>query len=188
MHYRYYGCLCAGILSALLSAGFCWTDYKTLKTEEFCVIYEEDREKAEELLGYLKEHKRSVDKLTGIKGLKCSVFLKDIGIVSGGFADPLLNNIFIASYPPSSPHNNSWLKAVGVHEYAHLSHLNSASGVPSALSKCFGRLFLPNIQTPRWFSEGFATFAAYRVNEGGLYSGIFDAYIGQRSQGTGFAH
>lgn len=102
------------------------------------------------------------------------VIVEDPNNVSNGFALPLLDHplIFLWPTPPdaaSSLGNGSWGDQLSIHEFAHIAHLTRESRNPAIrrltrlLPVKFGPLAL---HTPRWVTEGYATFVEGRVVRG----------------------
>ena len=52
-----------------------------------------------------------------------------------------------------------WYETLLVHELAHVMHFDAVDGFPSVINGIFGKLLYPNANTPRFYREGFATYA-----------------------------
>jgi hypothetical protein len=73
---------------------------------------------------------------------------------------------------------DDWLYALLVHEYAHILHIDTISGLPKIINSIFGKLWAPNQMQPRWFIEGLATFHESERTSGGRVRGnIFDMML-----------
>lgn len=102
------------------------------------------------------------------------VIVEDPNNISNGFALPLLDHplIFLWPTPPdpaSALGNGSWSDQLSIHEFAHIAHLTRESRNPAIrrltrmLPVKFGPLAL---HTPRWATEGYATFVEGRIVRG----------------------
>ncbi len=73
---------------------------------------------------------------------------------------------------------DDWLTTLVTHEYTHILHLDTASGLPSLLNLLLGRVYMPNHVQPRWFLEGLAVFEETELTSGGrLRSSQWDMYL-----------
>ncbi len=95
---------------------------------------------------------------------KTHVVLTDRFDFSNGWATPLpQNHITLIVRPPTDANGledyDHWLTLVFIHEYAHVLHLDMASGSPKALRNILGRfpLLFPHLFQPTWLLEGLAT-------------------------------
>jgi hypothetical protein len=173
------------LLNAIFFLG--WFDWKTLKTDDFTIIYRDGYyQEALHTLQNLHYYKDEVEDLVGDSRGNLPVVIEDVGATSNGFANPVFNNIHIFTYPPGFAYRlegiENWHRTVAVHEYAHILHLRRAEGFPALLTNIFGSLFGPNIYSPGWITEGITVLAESRNTsyEGRLNDGFFDACIGAR--------
>jgi len=158
-------------------------DWKALGTGDFTVFYGPGHEgEAAEALRVLEEGKPSVTRFTGSLALGLPVTIEDAGLYANGFANPVYYQIHLFVCPPRVndlfPVEN-WWELVAVHEYTHMSHMTTVSGIPGGLAGIFGRVLSPNIYTPMWFTEGLAVNAESSLSpyEGRLNDGFFGAYM-----------
>ncbi len=166
---------------------FNWFDWKTLKTDDFTVIYRQGYyTEALHTLRNLEYYKDAVRRIIGDGHRGVPVVIEDVGAVSNGFANPLFNNIHIFTHAPGFSYRmegmESWYRVVAVHEYAHILHLSRTRGFSRVLNDVFGPVFAPNIYSPGWIIEG---ITVYNESQGSLYEGrlndgFFDGYIGAR--------
>ena len=112
------------------------------------------------------------------------VLLTDHSDVSNGFAGVTPGNrITVHARPPvdalSIGHNDEWLELVILHELAHIVHLDYSDNPVGRLARAvFGRVnmtwpFFPELGTPRWISEGLATWYESRLTQAGRVRGTF---------------
>ncbi|MDI6840318.1 MAG: hypothetical protein QMD71_05670 [bacterium] len=173
-------------LTAFLLFG--WLDWKSVKTDNFTVIYKPGYEwEATEVLNNLEYYRSEVTALTGNRPKHLPIVIEDIGTVSNGMADPIFNNIHIYTYPPSgifASSTENWYRLVSLHEYTHMCHLTKTAGVSRAVTTLFGRIFQPNLFSPGWVVEGITVYSESQLSnyEGRLNDGCFDAYIGARAK------
>ncbi len=73
---------------------------------------------------------------------------------------------------------SNWLKLLIFHEYAHIAHLDNATGVPHVVNTVLGKTLKPNQLTPRWFTEGVAVWVESTYTGGGrVGSSRFEMYL-----------
>ncbi|AKU90483.1 PD40 domain-containing protein [Vulgatibacter incomptus] len=64
------------------------------------------------------------------------------------------------------------------HEYVHVLHIGTVSGLPAWLNWIFGDLWTPNGLHPRFLTEGLATYHESQLSSAGrIRSAIFDMYL-----------
>jgi hypothetical protein len=164
-----------------------WFNWKTLKTDDFTIIYRDDyRWEALHTLQNLEYYKDSVQKIVGDMQRMLPVVIEDVGALSNGFANPVFNNIHIFTHAPGFSYHmegmESWYRTVIVHEYAHMLHLSKTRGLSRVLTNIFGSLFAPNLYSPGWMIEGITVYSESQQSpyEGRLNDGFFDSYVGAR--------
>jgi hypothetical protein len=164
-----------------------WFDWKTLKTDDFTVIYKDGYYwEALHTLQNLHYYGGDVRGLTGDGLRNLPVVIEDVGAVSNGFANPIFHNVHIFTRPQGFSYRpegiESWYRTVAVHEYAHILHLSRARGFAGLLTSVFGALFVPNLYSPGWITEGITVYCESQSTryEGRLNDGFFDSYIGTR--------
>ena len=103
---------------------------------------------------------------------KCQVVLVDDTDGANGFANVLPRNsvtIFATAPGGGSALNDhdDWLYGLFGHEYTHILHLDTITGLPFAYNKVFGKTWAPNQVMPRWVIEGIATYEESKRSAGG---------------------
>ncbi len=128
-------------------------------------------------------HAALTPRLNWTPATKTDVLLTDDVDSSNGSASSFLRPVmtFYAEQPDDLSVLNDyddWLWGLVVHEYAHILHLDNATGPPAWLNAVFGKLFNMNELLPRWYTEGLATFEESNLSSGGrLRSSLFDAWL-----------
>ncbi len=165
-----------------------WFDWKTLKTEDFTVIYRDGYQaEALQALANLHYYADATQEIIAPYDRRIPVVIEDVGAVSNGYANPVFHNIHIFTHTPGFGSQiesiESWYRTVGVHEYAHIVHLGTTAKVPRVLTNVFGPLFAPNIYSPGWITEGITVLSESRSSpyEGRLNDGFFDACVAARA-------
>lgn len=98
--------------------------------------------------------------------------LKPEALVANGSAGTFpRNKITLNLQPPvgeahlvSNPH---FMRALVVHELAHILHMDQTRGFPKAVRSVFGAIGKWNGVVPRWFSEGIGVWAETYYTQGG---------------------
>jgi hypothetical protein len=164
-----------------------WCNWKTLKTDDFTVIYKDGYYwEALHTLQNLHYFGGNVRALMGDGLSNLPVVIEDVGAVSNGFANPIFHNVHIFTRPEGFSYRlegvESWYRTVALHEYSHMLHLSRTRGFARLLRSVFGSLFSPNLYSPGWITEGITVYSESQSTpyEGRLNEGFFDSYIGTR--------
>ncbi len=172
---------------------FGWLDWQVIKTDHFTVIYKPGYEwEARQVLNNLEYYRDPVVGLTGNETRTVPVVIEDAGLISNGFADPLIYTIHSYTNPGGAAGSlepiEDWYRLVGIHEYTHIAHLTRTDGFARVLSSIFGFPFHMNNRSPGWIIEGIAVYSESRQSpyEGRLNDGYFDALIGAKVHEGGF--
>ncbi len=98
----------------------------------------------------------------------------DVDSANGFAAVMPYNHITLLAFPPSASGNlgdyDDWLRLLVFHEYAHVAHLDNATGVPEVVNTVLGKTLKPNQGLPRWLTEGLATWVESRTSGAGRVS------------------
>jgi hypothetical protein len=74
--------------------------------------------------------------------------------------------------------HDDWLYGLVAHEYTHILHLDTMSGLPTIYNRIFGKTWAPNQVMPRWIIEGVAVYEESKRTSGGRNRGTrFDQFI-----------
>jgi len=74
--------------------------------------------------------------------------------------------------------HDDWLYTLVSHEYTHVLHLDTMSGLPTIYNRIFGKTWSPSQVMPRWVIEGLAVYEESKRSAGGRNRGSrFDQYI-----------
>ncbi|HET8539222.1 MAG TPA: BamA/TamA family outer membrane protein [Anaeromyxobacter sp.] len=159
--------------------------WRTIQTPHFRIHFHQGEEALAQVVARETEraHALLAPRLAFEPRRRTEVVLSDDSDDANGSATPLpYDTIRLYAVPPSSgsvlQDYRDWLRQVVQHEYAHILHLDRAGGVPEAVNRVFGKLWVPNVFLPPFFVEGVAV-----VNEaegdaaaGRNASALFDMY------------
>ena len=141
----------------------------TLTTEHFAIHSHSDADGSGEAFAravgaYCEEARERVGEALGwFPKERVHVVVVDDFDAANGFAGvvpyPAIT-IWAHSPPPDSElgHYVDWVRLLVFHEYAHIAHLDQASGLPELFNGIFGRVWKPNNALPRWATEGLAVW------------------------------
>jgi hypothetical protein len=173
--------------------------YRTVESEHFIVHYwvlpsEEDARSLDDVAHRVavvaeRAHRVLAPALDHAPRGKTLIFLTDDTDSANGFASVLPRNaIQLYATAPSGftelDDYDDWLYGLVAHEYAHILHLDTMSGLPNLYNAIFGKTWAPNQIMPRWVIEGIATYEESKRSAGGRNRGTtFDEQIRVAWQG-----
>lgn len=174
------------------SAGDPKREFRTVESDHFVVHYwvlrGQDPRPLDEIarrVAVLAEraHRVLVPVLDHAPREKTLVYLTDDTDSANGFASVLPRNaITLFATAPSGfselDDYDDWLYGLIAHEYTHILHLDTMSGLPNIYNSIFGKTWAPNQIMPRWVIEGIATYEESKRTAGGRNRGSrFDELI-----------
>lgn len=140
-------------------------NYRTIHSDHFRINYPEGYEVyAKKAAEYLEELREVIGNEYNVypKG-KVEVVLTDQHDEANGFATVIpYNMIVLRLVPPvagsSLAYYDDWLPLLAAHEYTHILHLSDAKYPAKILKFLLGKIVAPNALSPRWVTEGMATY------------------------------
>jgi hypothetical protein len=166
-------------------AGDPWRVWRELETDHFIIYYWQPLDEAARRVGVVAErvHRSLAPALDHVPSEKTLIFLADDTDGANGFAGVLPRNAIqlYATGPESFSElddHDDWLYGLVAHEYTHILHLDTMTGLPIIYNTIFGKTWAPNQILPRWIIEGIAVYEESRRSAGGRNRGtFFDQYI-----------
>jgi len=160
-------------------------DWWTIETTHFRVHYERGLEPVAERVARLAEsiHKRLIGPLGHTPDERTEILLTDNTDDANGSATALPYNavrLFVTAPRDLSALGDydDWYLGLLTHEYTHILHIDSISGVPSLINSIIGKTLAPNQFQPRWIIEGLAVVAESKFSSAGrIRSSLFDTYM-----------
>ncbi len=162
--------------------------WSTLKTDKYMIFYEEPYSyRAWEILTYLETQGYLLEEQFDNSFERLPIIIKDVGMLTNGFADPIYHKITVFPHEPDSRSSISfgenWNRDVIIHEYVHMLHLTKAGGIDRLLVGLLGDAAAPNLFSPSWVIEGIPTYHESSVSPhaGRLNDGRFDAILAAKA-------
>ena len=160
-------------------------EYRTLECDHFVVHYYVPLDDVARRVCVVAEraHRTLSPALDHVPDGKTIIVLVDDTDGANGFAGVLpRNQINLYATGPSSftelDDHDDWLYGLTAHEYTHILHLDTMSGLPIVYNRIFGKTWAPNQIMPRWVIEGIATYEESKRSAGGRNRGTrFDQFI-----------
>lgn len=180
--------LAALALAALVGtahAGDPLREHRTIESAHFVIHYYVGLDALAKRVAAVAEkaHQMLVPALDHAPTEKTIVVLVDDTDSANGFAGVLPRNaITLFATGPSSfselDDHEDWMLGLVTHEYTHILHLDTMSGLPNIYNRIFGKTWAPNQIMPRWIIEGIATYEESKHTAGGRNRGTrFDQII-----------
>jgi hypothetical protein len=165
--------------------------YKTIETEHFIIYYWQPLDDIGRRVAVVAEraHRVLVPALDHDPAIKTLIYVTDDTDAANGFAGVLPRNaIQLYATAPSGfselDDYDDWLYGLVAHEYTHILHLDTMSGLPNIYNGIFGKTWAPNQIMPRWVIEGIATYEETKRSGAGRNRGVrFDEIIRTARQG-----
>ena len=159
--------------------------YKTIESDHFVIYYYEPLGDVAHRIAVVAEHahRTLTPALDHAPSEKTIIVLVDDTDSANGFAGVLPRNaIQLYATGPGSftelDDHDDWLYGLTAHEYTHILHLDTMSGLPNIYNRIFGKTWAPNQVMPRWVIEGVAVYEESKRSAGGRNRGSrFDQFI-----------
>jgi hypothetical protein len=159
--------------------------WMTIETEHFQIHYYEPNLDIARRVAIAAEvsHHRVTPALGHAPAVKTHIVVTDDTDGANGFASVVPRNVIrvFATAPggfSTLNDHDDWLYGLVLHEYTHIVHLDTISGLPRWYNKVVGKTWAPNQIQPRWFIEGLATYEeSKRSSSGRVRSAVFDMYL-----------
>ncbi len=152
--------------------------HHTIETEHFVVHYWDPLGETARRIAVVAEaaHRTLVPALDHTPDTKTIITVVDDTDSANGFAGVLPRNaIQLYATAPTSftelDDHDDWLYGLTAHEYTHILHLDTMSGLPNIYNKIFGKTWAPNQVMPRWVIEGIAVYEESKRSAGGRNRG-----------------
>ncbi len=168
-------------------------DWQTIETPHFAIHFYQGEEETAQNVSVIAEEVHQ--KLSPIlrwqpKSRTQLVLVDNIDEVSGAATPIPYNTVYINLTPPAGTffiiNYEDWLRLVITHEYVHILHLDTVSGMNEALRQIFGRVpfilppfltSIPNIWQPNWLIEGLATYEETQLGTSDRRDGTFSEMV-----------
>jgi hypothetical protein len=148
--------------------------YRTVESEHFVVHYYAPLDDVARRVAVVAEraHRTLTVALDHVPAAKTIIVVVDDTDSANGFAGVLPRNaIQLYATGPDGPSqladHEDWLYGLVAHEYTHILHLDTMSGLPNIYNGVFGKTWAPNQIMPRWVIEGIATYEESKRSAGG---------------------
>jgi hypothetical protein len=172
-------------LAATARAGDPTRVWRTVETEHFVIYYWAPLDDVAHRVGVVSERAHAIlsPALAHVPTEKTLIFLADDTDNANGFAGVLPRNaIQLYATGPTSvtelDDHDDWLYGLVAHEYTHVLHLDTMSGLPIIYNRIFGKTWSPSQIMPRWLIEGIAVYEESKRSAGGRNRGTrFDQII-----------
>lgn len=159
--------------------------HHTIETDHFIIHYFDPLLPIARRIASVAEasHRTLVPALDHRPATKTIIVVVDDTDSANGFAGVLPRNaIQLYATAPTSftelDDHDDWLYGLTAHEYTHILHLDTMSGLPTIYNRIFGKTWAPNQVMPRWVIEGIAVYEESKRSAGGRNRGSrFDQII-----------
>jgi hypothetical protein len=148
--------------------------WRTLATDHFRITYHEGEERVAAEMARICDRiwQTVTDDVGNHPRVPIQLVLTDETDSSNGYASRLpVNTIVIFVTGPQEDSSldlySDWNQAILTHEFTHIAHLDTVSGVPRVVRMVFGRIIAVNEVSPRWIVEGYPTWEETLRTPGG---------------------
>ncbi len=159
--------------------------YWTVTTPHFRVHYHDGlAELAQRVAGLAERaHAALVPELASAPSQVTQIVLSDSSDDANGLAiaRPYNAILLLVNAPPDMSAlggYDDWYDLLVVHEYTHVVHVDSTTGLPGLINAIFGKLYTPNDWQPRFVLEGLGVAMESEHTEGGRLGGTqYEMYL-----------
>ncbi len=159
--------------------------WEEMESEHFIIHYPSSKEFfARRALSIAEEaHKKLVPALKWESTVKTHISVTDLTDEANGWARSVpRNEIRLQSYPPEITEElgfyDDWMRQLIYHEYTHILHTDTSSGLHPVLNAIFGKFARNNATAPRWYTEGLAVYYETRMsNSGRLRNSLYKTML-----------
>jgi Tol biopolymer transport system component len=160
-------------------------EYYSIESEHFIAHYHSGLEGLAERSLELAEkaHETLSPRLEWVPNEKTHIVINDKTDAANGSAGVFGRNVININAMPPEPEGvlgyyNDWLNILILHEYVHILHLDTKSGLAPLLNTIFGKQVNPNQILPRWYIEGIAIYYETDITgTGRLANSLWDTWI-----------
>lgn len=157
----------------------------TIRSDHFVIQYHEPLGVVARRVAFIAERAHAI--LTRVlghePGERTYIVLRDDTDFANGSANAIpYNNVTLFATGPDDVGTlddyDDWMAELVTHEYTHVLHLDTVSGIPELINLLMGKVYPPNSLLPRWFVEGLAVHQESSHTSGGRLRGTqFDMYL-----------
>ncbi len=173
------------VASGTAHAGDPTLRYYTIESEHFIVHFDHKLADVARRVAVVAEraHRTLAPALDHVPADKTLINVVDDTDGANGFAGVLPRNaitLFVTAPGGVSEldDHDDWMYSLVTHEYTHILHLDTMSGLPNLYNRVFGKTWAPNQVMPRWIIEGIAVYEESKRSAGGRNRGTrFDQII-----------
>lgn len=159
--------------------------YHTITTPHFYVHYFDGRAALARRSAYLAEEAHEVMSplLAWTPAGRTHMIIEDQIDTANGSANVYGRNVIrIFGMPPESDsvlgYYDDWLRILIYHEYVHILHLDTISGLAPWINAVIGKQINPNQTMPRWYIEGLAVhYESARTGTGRIHSALYQMWL-----------
>ncbi|MFT3774034.1 MAG: hypothetical protein QM820_52380 [Minicystis sp.] len=160
-------------------------DWWTIETTHFRVHYDRLLEPVATRVASIAEviHERVAASLGYTPTQVTEIVITDDSESANGSAGALPRNtirLYVTAPEDLSPIGDydDWYTSLVTHEYTHIAHTDTISGLPAIVNAVIGKTLAPNQVQPRWILEGLAVVSESQHTSGGrIRSSLFDMFL-----------
>ncbi|APR84120.1 tolB protein precursor [Minicystis rosea] len=160
-------------------------DWYTIETKHFRIHYDRPLEPIASRVASLAEviHDRIAPYLGYTPTQVTQIVITDDSESANGSAGALPRNtirLYVTAPDDLSPLSDydDWYTSLVTHEYTHIAHTDTISGLPAIVNAVLGKTLAPNQVQPRWILEGLAVVSESQHTSGGrIRASLFDMFL-----------